>query len=109
MTSRKIGCRSLLISTGVLESALALGCGDNPGVTDLATDGPAFAAGEWAMTDHLPGDTPLAELEDLARITLADIERAKAAWGRGAPPAAKKLLDATPRPARKPKSRGKPA
>jgi hypothetical protein len=36
------------------------------------------------MTDHLPGDTSLSELEDLARITPADIERAKAD-GRGTP------------------------
>jgi hypothetical protein len=55
------------------------------------------------MTDHEPGETPLAELEALARITPADIERAKAAWREHARPGAKNLLDAEPIPARKPK------
>jgi hypothetical protein len=32
------------------------------------------------MPDHEPGDTPLAELEALAKITPEDIEHAKAAW-----------------------------
>ena len=42
-----------------------------------------------------------AELEALAKITPADIERAKAAWEQSAPPAAKKLLDAVWRLPRK--------
>jgi hypothetical protein len=46
------------------------------------------------MTGPQLGETPLSELEELAKITPADIERAKAAWKRSAPPAAKKLLDA---------------
>jgi hypothetical protein len=60
------------------------------------------------MPDHLPGDTPLAELMELAKITPADIEPAKAAWRENARPAFKDLLDAEPIPARKPKrvSRG---
>jgi hypothetical protein len=37
---------SLLLPTAVLAGALAVGCGDNPGVTDTATDGPVFAAAE---------------------------------------------------------------
>jgi hypothetical protein len=49
-------------------------------------------------TDHEPGDTPLAELLELAKITPEDIEHAKAAWRRDARPAAKKLLEAEPIP-----------
>jgi hypothetical protein len=37
---------------------------------------------------------PPSELEDPAEITPADIERAKAAWERSAPPATKELLNA---------------
>jgi hypothetical protein len=55
------------------------------------------------MTEHEPGETPLAELEALARITPADIEHAKAAWRKDARPVAKNLLDAEPIPAKKPK------
>jgi hypothetical protein len=32
------------------------------------------------MTNHEPGETPLAELEALAKITPEGIEHAKAAW-----------------------------
>jgi hypothetical protein len=46
------------------------------------------------MADHPPGETPLSEMEDPARITPADIERAKAAWEKHAPPEMKNLLDA---------------
>jgi hypothetical protein len=88
----------------VLVSALALGCGDNPGVTDPATDGPAFAAGKWAMTDHLPGETPLGELEALPKITPGDIEHAKTAWRENARPGGKGLLDAEPIPAKSKRS-----
>jgi hypothetical protein len=42
----------------------------------------------------LPGESPLAGLMELARITPSDIERAKAAWKKHAPPEMKKLLDA---------------
>jgi hypothetical protein len=55
-----------------------------------------------AMTDHEPGETPLAELLELAKITPADIEHAKATWRRDARPEAKELLDAVPIPAKKP-------
>jgi hypothetical protein len=46
------------------------------------------------MFENEPSVTPLSELEDLARITPADIERAKAAWEKHAPPKMKNLLDA---------------
>lgn len=55
------------------------------------------------MTDHAPGETPLTELEALARITPADVERARAAWTEHARPGAKELLSAEPIPAKKPK------
>lgn len=37
-----------------------------------------------------------AQLDDLSRITQADIERAQEAWKRDAPEQAKNLLDAVP-------------
>jgi hypothetical protein len=46
------------------------------------------------MTDHPPGETPLAEPDLPAQITPADIERAKAAWERHDPPQMRHLLDA---------------
>ena len=46
------------------------------------------------MTNHEPGDTPLSELLELARITPGDIDHGKAAWKRDARPGVKELLDA---------------
>jgi hypothetical protein len=59
------------------------------------------------MADHEPGDTPLAELLELAKITPTDIEHAKAAWERDGRPEFKELLNARPVPAKKPKNKRK--
>jgi hypothetical protein len=67
------------------------------------------SAVEMAMTDHLPGDTPLAELKALAKITPGDIEHAKAAFRKHARPGAKDLLNAVPLPAQKLKKTRKPS
>jgi hypothetical protein len=46
------------------------------------------------MTDHVPRETQISGPEDPAKISPADIERAKTAWKKHASPAFKNLLDA---------------